>query len=225
MERSELEVWQEEKSELERNGLLEVIEMKILYNNTTQAWYTGTVNANLFKTDTNLSLQGHGVQYRTYDHDNTTAVVKSELTLWTKGTFDRGLQHGKECETYFSNGKIQYTGNVFYDKKEGEGKLFHFNGCLSYKGIFKNDMTDSKHAYETHKNGKITYRGNIIKGNKYGFAVVSYNNGQIKYAGEFESTNPKNGKVRILRRNGKLGFDGDLKNGLTDDSRWYFLLH
>lgn len=202
----------------EKNELLEVRDFEILYNNAIPALYTGTVDATLIKISPNLSLQGTGVIHRKYKNDET------KLIKWIEGAFDKGLQHGKNCEINFSNGNLEYSGDVFYDKKEGNGKLYHFNGCLAFKGNFKNDLPHANNSYVIQDNGKFVYRGNRVNGELFGFGVCLYNNGQIKYIGEFERHQPKNGEVRVLRRNGQLGYDGHCKNGQTGDSRWYFLI-
>ena len=56
-----------------------------------------------------------------------------------RGEFVDGKIHGKERMIFHMNGNLQYNGEVNMGVFEGNGALYHENGCQRFNGCFKED--------------------------------------------------------------------------------------
>ena len=119
-------------------------------------------------------------------------------TLFSEGTFYRGVQIGQGYE-YYPKGLIKYSGHFENGLASGQGKLYE-------------------------ENGKLKYNGNFNKGYAYGYGKIFDEQGHLKIEGNFkklegygyQSKEPSApwGKCREYYKNGKVKYDGEFKNGL-----------
>lgn len=150
--------------------------------------------------DTNSSGEFHGFG----------AHITSRMVV--VGDFTNGRAHGWNIiERRESDGTwSRYVGQTVNDKIEGEGILFHPEGCISSKEWKEGTINGKAALYD--KNG-LYYYGDVQELDRpHGQGAEFYPSGQLRYEGEWKE-GKKEGKGTIYIENTNIRIEGTIANG------------
>jgi antitoxin component YwqK of YwqJK toxin-antitoxin module len=138
-----------------------------------------------------------------------------------------------ETILYYSDGSIEYVGQVFFSffsnvvqvndqgLKNGYGKMYHSNQNLKFEGGFAGGLFEGLKCGLYWSNGNLMYSGGMKGGRKEGGGIWYHENGRLRFEGDWKNDGPHGG-VTIYKRDGNIGFIGDMDEGVNeyDQSNW-----
>lgn len=139
---------------------------------------------------------------------NANKIIKKETNQLKKLQENQSL-----VQSYYPNGKLEYSGSMILDKKEGYGEWYYSNGKIRYSGQFKNNQIHGERVKVNYSNEKLQYEGTFIEGKKDGFVICYYDNGIKCIEGYYKQDQLDGDNTKIYWSNGKQQYYGTMKAG------------
>lgn len=117
------------------------------------------------------------------------------------------------CKEYHENKALFFEGHKKFNKKNGNGSIYHENGTLKFHGNFKNDNIHGKDIKLYYNNNVCEFSGDIINGTRENYGKLYYPTGQLKYKGFFKNNKMHDQHATIYSLEGNLVFEGHLISG------------
>lgn len=111
---------------------------------------------------------------------------------------------------FHPNGNQKYEGELKNGKKNGYGKIYHYNKRQLYEGTFVEDRIESDKAVIFHYNGEIKYQGGYVKGRRHGKGIQYHTNRALRYKGWFKYGKIHDENAVLYFGNGQIEYEGGI---------------
>lgn len=141
------------------------IKYKLVFS-MTAILLLSVLNSCGYKYNKSYRLAKDGLIYAGASHELFTGTIVDTNNVIIKISVVNGVKNGK-FETFYLNGQIEKSGNIFNNKNEGEWKYYYKNGQIESEGNFHNDQPDGRwDSY--YDNGQLQSTGNYAGGKMIG---------------------------------------------------------
>lgn len=203
----------------------------LVVNETTNSFYSGTVNSKNQKHGLGLLMNSKGEQFEGYwekDCFQPYGRYINEKGEMSEGSFENGKLNGegrvlkadKEYKGTFFYGMRnglgkeiseaeEYEGNFKNDKKDGQGKIFFKKSLNNYVGEFKEGKMNGQCEFSWNNGDR--YEGNIVNGVFDGRGKYFWNDG-MEYEGNYDK-GVRRGFGTFKWKDGKI-YKGEFENNL-----------